>query len=206
MRNDVKIKILLQGLLPKIKSELYLRMPADFNDFEKLCEQLFISEQILQNKESNEDKELTAVIAGITHHEKQQDEELTQQKLEIGSLKQKLAELENFSKRRHSSQEQLAIVAAVDHYDSRRSSSLDRHSRRDSRVQFSRRSPSQSRDSSFTRRKDEVTATHVAETKAQHIIGKANFTTIKGRIQITNLDIRVTLETAQYSAIDHNKI
>jgi hypothetical protein len=38
MRNDVKIKILLQGPLPKIKSELYLRMPADFNDFEKLCE------------------------------------------------------------------------------------------------------------------------------------------------------------------------
>ena len=87
MRNDVKIKILLQGLLPKIKSELYLRMPADFNDFEKVCEQLFISEQILQNKESNEDKELTAVIAGITHHEKQQDEELTQQKIELGNLK-----------------------------------------------------------------------------------------------------------------------
>ena len=126
-------------------------MPTDFNDFEKLCEQLFISEQILQNKESNEDKELTAVIAGITHHEKQQDEELTQQKLEIGSLKQKLAELENFSKRRHSSQEQLTTIAAVDHYDSRRSSSLDRHPRRDSRVQFSRPSPSQSRDSSFSR-------------------------------------------------------
>ena len=151
MRNDVKIKILLQALLPKIKSELYLRIPTDCNDFEKLCEQLFISEQILQNKESNEDKELTAVIAGITHHEKQQDEELTQQKLEIGSLKQKLAELENFSKRRHSSQEQLTTIAAVDHYDSRRSSSLDRHPRRDSRVQFSRPSPSQSRDSSFSR-------------------------------------------------------
>jgi hypothetical protein len=58
-------------------------MTADFNDFEKICE------KILQNKESNEDKELTAVIAGITHHEKQQDEELMQQKLEIGTLKQK---------------------------------------------------------------------------------------------------------------------
>jgi hypothetical protein len=151
MRNDVKIKILLQGLLPKIKSELYLRMPADFNDFEKVCEQLFISEQILQNKESNEDKELTAVIAGITHHEKQQDEELTQHKIELGNLKQKLAELEIHSKRRHSSQGQLETIAAVDHYDSRRSSSLDRHPRRDSRVQFSRPSPSQSRDSSFSR-------------------------------------------------------
>ena len=92
MRNYVKIKILLQGLLPKIKSELYLRMPADFNDFQKLCEQLFISEKILLNKKNNE--ELTAVIAGISHHEKQQDKELTQQKLEIGTLKQKLAELE----------------------------------------------------------------------------------------------------------------
>ena len=101
MRNDVKTKILLQGLLPKIKAELDLRMPADFNDFEKLCEQLFISEQILKNKESNEDKELTAEIAFFTHHEKQQDEELTQRKLEKGSFKQKLAELE---KRQDSSQ------------------------------------------------------------------------------------------------------
>ena len=94
MRNDVKTKVLLQGLLPKIKAELYLRMPADFNDFEELCKQLFISEKILQNTKSNEDKELTAVIAGISHHEKQQDKELTQQKLEIETLKQKLVELE----------------------------------------------------------------------------------------------------------------
>ncbi len=78
MRNNVKTNVLLQGLLPKIKAELYLRMPADFNDFEKMCEQLFISEQILQNEESNEDKELTAVIAGITHHEKQQDIRMSQ--------------------------------------------------------------------------------------------------------------------------------
>jgi hypothetical protein len=42
---------------------------------------------------------LTAVIAGITRHEKQQDKELTQQKLEIGNLKQKLAELENFGEK-----------------------------------------------------------------------------------------------------------
>ena len=79
----------MQGLLPKIKAEFYLRIPADFYNFEKVCECLFISEQILQNKKNNEDKELTAVIAGITHHEKQQDKELTQQKLEIGTLKQK---------------------------------------------------------------------------------------------------------------------
>jgi hypothetical protein len=40
MQIDIKTKILLQGLLPKIKAELYLRMPTDFNDFEKLCEHI----------------------------------------------------------------------------------------------------------------------------------------------------------------------
>jgi hypothetical protein len=151
MRDEVLIKILLQGILSKFKTELYLRMPEDSNDFETLCKQLIISEQILQNKESNEDKELTAVIAGITHHEKQQDDELTQQKLEIENLKQKIAELETSSKKRHSAQENLVTVAAVDRYDSRQTSSLDRNSRRDSKVQFTRPSSSQSRESSFSR-------------------------------------------------------
>jgi Fe-S-cluster formation regulator IscX/YfhJ len=129
-------------------------MPEDNNDFEALCKQLIILEQILQSKESNEDKEITAVIAGITHHEKQQDDELNKQKLEIGDLKQKIAELENFSKKRHSSQEQLATIAAVEHYGPRRTSSLDRQPRRDSRVQFSRPSSSQSRDSSLSRQQN----------------------------------------------------
>ena len=151
MRDETLIKILLQGILPKFKIELYLRMPEDSNDFEALCKQLIISEQILQNKESNEDKEITAMIAGITHHGKPQDEELNEQKLEIGNLKQKIAELETSSKRRHSAQENLATVAAVDRYDSRQTSSLDRHSRRDSKVHFTRPSSSQSRESSFSR-------------------------------------------------------
>jgi hypothetical protein len=50
MRDETLIKILLQGMLPKFKAELYLRMPEDLNDFEALCKQLIISEQILQNK------------------------------------------------------------------------------------------------------------------------------------------------------------
>ena len=151
MRDEVLIKILLQGILPKFKTELYLRMPEDNNDFEALCKQLIISEQILQSKESSEDKEITAVIAGITHHEKQQDDDLNQKKLEIGNLKQKITELETYSKRRHSSsKEHLATVAAVDRYDPRQTSSLDRNSRRDSKVQFTRPSSPQSRDSFFT--------------------------------------------------------
>jgi len=139
MRDDIKIKTLLQGILPKVKAELYLRMPEDFNDFDQLCKQLFISEQILQNKETNEDKEITAVIAGITHHEKQQDDELTQQKTEIEIIKQELTELGNITKRRQSSQENIATIGAVDQYGSRRTDSADRRPRQeDSRVHFNR--------------------------------------------------------------------
>ena len=119
MRDKILIKILLQGILPKFKTELYLRMPEDSNDFEALCKQFIILEQIQQNRESSQDKEITAVIAGITHHEKQQDDELNQQKLEIGNLKQTIAELETYSKRRDSSQEHLATIVAVDLYDPR---------------------------------------------------------------------------------------
>ncbi|KZS00072.1 Uncharacterized protein APZ42_003786, partial [Daphnia magna] len=85
MRNHRKSKILLQGLLPKYKAELYLRMPENTEDFDALCKQLFISEKILHTKEATDDKEMSAVLAGITHHEKQQDDK-------IQLLEQKLSE------------------------------------------------------------------------------------------------------------------
>ncbi|KAK4037753.1 hypothetical protein OUZ56_029782 [Daphnia magna] len=74
VRDHRKSKILLKGLLTKYKAELYLRMPENTEDFDALCKQLFISEKILLTKEATDDKEMSAVIAGITHHEKQQDE------------------------------------------------------------------------------------------------------------------------------------
>jgi len=117
-------------------------------------------EQILQNKENNEDKEITAIITGITHHEKQ-DDTLTQQKTDIDIIKQQLAELRSITKRLHSSQENIATIGAVEHYDSRRTASLDRLPRQeDSRVHFDRpraegTSHSQgNRDSSYTRGRD----------------------------------------------------
>ncbi|KZR96032.1 Uncharacterized protein APZ42_009862, partial [Daphnia magna] len=85
MRDHRKSKVLLQGLLPKYKAELYLRMPENTEDFDALCKQLFISEKILHTKEATDDKEMSAVKAGITHHEKQQDDK-------IQLLEQKLSE------------------------------------------------------------------------------------------------------------------
>lgn len=66
MRDHTKNKILLKGLLPKYKEELYQQMPENTEDFDALCIQLFISEKFLHRKGATEDKEMSAVIAGIT--------------------------------------------------------------------------------------------------------------------------------------------
>ncbi|KAK4013719.1 hypothetical protein OUZ56_026271 [Daphnia magna] len=121
MRDTTKIKILIQGILPIIKTELYLRMPEDANDFDVLCKQLFVSEQILQNKENNDDKELTAVIAGIAHHGKQQD-------FEIEKIRQKILEMECANKN-EISQEKTAVKAATEQSKPRRSKSREHNSR-----------------------------------------------------------------------------
>ncbi|KAK4017565.1 hypothetical protein OUZ56_033071 [Daphnia magna] len=111
MRDHRKSKILLQGLLPKYKAELYLRMPENTEDFDALCKQLFISEKILHTKEATDDKEMSAVIAGITHHEKQQDDkiQLLEQKLSDA-----LSELKCTNTKRGSSQENDVTIAATD--------------------------------------------------------------------------------------------
>ncbi|KAK4027443.1 hypothetical protein OUZ56_016489 [Daphnia magna] len=102
MRDHRKSKILLQGLLSKYKAELYLRMPENTENFDALCKQLFISENILHTKEATDDREMSAVIADITHHEKQQDDkiQLLEQK-----LSEALSELKYTNTKRGSPQE-----------------------------------------------------------------------------------------------------
>ena len=103
---------------------------------------------------SKKNKGITAVIANITQKEKIQDDELIQQKTEIGLLREKIMELEIINERRQSSQDNVKTIGAVDHYDSRRSGFLDRRPQlRDSRVRFGR-SPLPSRDSSYSRSQD----------------------------------------------------
>ncbi|KAK4013758.1 hypothetical protein OUZ56_026310 [Daphnia magna] len=108
MRDHRKSKILLQGLLPKYKAELYLRMPENTEDFDALCKQLFISEKILHTKESKDDKEMSAVIAGITHHEKQQDDK-------IQLLEQKLSEALSELKCTNTKQDYVQVNVTQDH-------------------------------------------------------------------------------------------
>ncbi|KZS03108.1 Uncharacterized protein APZ42_034231 [Daphnia magna] len=112
MRDHRKSKILLQGLLPRYKAELYLRILENTEDFGVLCKQLFISEKTLHTKEATDDKELkmSAVIAWIMHHEKQKDDkiQLLEQK-----LSEALSELKFFNKKPGSSQENDEILALV---------------------------------------------------------------------------------------------
>ncbi|KAK4007197.1 hypothetical protein OUZ56_012357 [Daphnia magna] len=117
MRDHRKSKILLQGLLPKYKAELYLRMPENTEDFDALCKLLFISKKILHTKEATDDKEMSAVIAGITHHEKQQDDiiQLLQQK-----LSEALSELKCTNTKRGSPQENDVTIAATGQYEKER--------------------------------------------------------------------------------------
>ena len=68
-------KILLKRLLPKIKNELWPRFTPN-DSYEHLCDQVYIAETIVINKNLSEDKGFTAVIAGISHHEKLQDKEI----------------------------------------------------------------------------------------------------------------------------------
>ncbi|KZS03442.1 Uncharacterized protein APZ42_033822, partial [Daphnia magna] len=114
------------------------------------------------DQENNEEKEITGVIAGITHHEQQQDKELSQQKTEIEQLRQKILELECANKSRELSQENSATIAATDRYKTRGPNSNERQARSPySRVRFqqcrdsSRESTySRSREASFSRSRD----------------------------------------------------
>ncbi|KZS05439.1 Uncharacterized protein APZ42_031363 [Daphnia magna] len=128
-------------------------MPENTEDFDALCKQFFISENIPHTKEATDDKEMSAVIVGITHHEKQQDDK-------IQLLEQKLAalsELKCTNTKRGSSQENDVTIAATDQYEKGRPRSSERYSRsRDSRVRlaYSHNSRESSRERSLSRNRD----------------------------------------------------
>ena len=129
----------MKGLLPNIKSELWPRMlPND--TYEQLCEHAYIAEAIVINKDLCEDKGITAVIAGMSHHEKQQDKE-------IEFLRNKLDRISNINDTPPKQESQIDdhTIAVADHYPPRRSFSGDRRpSRPDSRVQFQSTTPQRS--------------------------------------------------------------
>ncbi|KAK4028027.1 hypothetical protein OUZ56_017190 [Daphnia magna] len=177
-------------------------MPENTEDFDALCKQLFISEKILHTKEATDDKEMSAVIAGITHHEKPQDDK-------IQLLEQKLSEARSEFKctntKRGSPQENDVTIAATDQYENGRPRPSERYSRSpDSRGLFadSRNSQESSRERSLskpdfhltnvphigtTTPTDKETTTDQTTTDIKHVITATN-------IHSSNSTLATTLE------------
>lgn len=86
MRDDAKRKILLKGLLPKIKTELWPRVTKEAT-FEDLCKAALNAESIVIQKDLSEDK--SVVVATIQKEQmKEQEKELAQRQTQIDLLKE----------------------------------------------------------------------------------------------------------------------
>lgn len=91
-RSEAKRKILLAGLLPKIKDELWPRLPKDA-DYEKICECAVLAESVVISKELSDmpdSEKLNAVLTGIQNREKEHTEEIVKLKKQIEELTEKL--------------------------------------------------------------------------------------------------------------------
>lgn len=93
LRNQDKLKIFIKGLLPKLRNEMWPRMTVNA-DYDQACRTALEAEGILINKQLSEEKELTAVVAGMTVHEEEQDNKLKKQQTEIDILKRHINEIQ----------------------------------------------------------------------------------------------------------------
>ena len=66
-------------MLANIKSEIWSRLRPNAS-YDDACTAALEAEGIVINKQISEDKGLTAVVAGFSVHEEQQDKELKMQK------------------------------------------------------------------------------------------------------------------------------
>ena len=86
MRDDAKRKILIRGLLPKIRTELWPRI-TEGASFEDICTAALTAESIVIQKELNEEK--TIVVASVDNAQlKEKETELTHKQTLIDMLKE----------------------------------------------------------------------------------------------------------------------
>ena len=132
LRDQEKLKILLKGVLPKIRNVMWSRMSPS-PTYEEACATALDAESILINQEISEDRGLTAVVAGMSVHEEEQDRELKKQKSEIELLKSHLSALNLSNNLSQGMEGSPKLVAAVS------------EERPSSRIRFNR-SPSSSKE------------------------------------------------------------
>ena len=112
LRDEDKKKILMKGLLPKIKEDIWARLPKT-PTYDDACEAAYTAESVVINKELGEDKSINAVLAGITLH----DAVIANQSNEIVQLKERVNNLQTVA----SDRMEPNLVAAVQTWEPRSS-------------------------------------------------------------------------------------
>ena len=136
----------MKGLLPKIKNELWPRMTRN-NNYEEICELVLTAESVVINKELSEEKGITAVIAGINHHEHEQDRALIDQKREIEELRVQLESLKIFAQE----ETKIHTIAALDNHNTQKNFGRVENKTNHQRGEVRFEGQSQGRNNRYTR-------------------------------------------------------
>ena len=143
LRDKDRKKILLRGLLPKFKAELWSRMTVN-PTYRELCELAYTTENVVINRELNEEIGINEVME---HQEKLLDKALSVRDTEIKLMKEQLKNLQ-LSQSLSQGSKDINHIAVTDERQSR-SLVAGRHSQH---VQFDgHNTPSNSREPSTTR-------------------------------------------------------
>jgi len=107
LRDAERKKLLLKGLLPKIKTELWSRMTEN-PTFPELCTTAYLAESIVNQKELAEEKSINSILKDDTVRDKH--DALIRQQNDIEFLKQ---QFEQLTLNKDSPQKEKPLVAAV---------------------------------------------------------------------------------------------
>lgn len=118
LRDKEKLEILLSGLTHALKEAVWIRMPAN-RTYDTVCKLATEVESILLNKELTENKGISALVAGISLHEQEQDFEISKQRAELANLQKQLGEI-RLTETFNQVMDKNPLIAAVDKYDNQR--------------------------------------------------------------------------------------
>jgi len=115
LRDKEKLEILLSGLTHSLKEAIWVRMPAN-RTYDSVCKLAGEVESILLNKELTDNKGISALVAGISLHEQEQDLEINKQRIELANLQKQIGEI-RLTETFNQVMDKSPLIAAVEKYD-----------------------------------------------------------------------------------------
>ena len=178
LRDTEKKEILLSGLTRNVREGVWLRIPANAH-YETVCKLACEVESILLNKELTENKGLTALVAGMTLHEQEQDSELKKQRLELANLQKQIGEL-RLTEHLSQGMDNACVVANVENYEPARTSVSNQGGNQERRFDRSN-SRSRSADRNITYNRDNSGSVSPKEQRYSRNQGERTFYRNTGR-------------------------